>query len=552
MPVHARRMRFLLVGSAFVMGACGLIYEYVLSVLGNHLIGSSYEEIFIVIGIMMFAMGIGAGFQRYIHSALFERFLLIEIVLGLIGGFSGIVIYLAFIHTESHRVILYAFSLAVGILIGMEIPLIIRINQKYAHDLSANLSEILSMDYVGALAGALLFTYVLLSSFTLARIGFILGLVNVGVAAVGTLCFLKQVEHRALVGGFALLAAGALLLGLIQAEDWTRYSEQRYYRDPIVESLTTRYQHLVLTRRDDRLNLYINGHLQFSSRDEKIYHELLIHPAMHLAPSRKRVLILGGGDGLALREVLEYPEVEAVTLVDLDREVVRLASEQPDLVRLNQGAFLDRRVRVIDPSAVTPGERVEVGMRSQRPSEMFSGELHPLAEVRVMIMDADRFVRETEGLFDVVFIDLPDPGELELAKLYSVDFYSALRERVAPMGLLSVQSTSPFYAGKVFHCIGMTLAAAGFGVLPLHENVPSFGEWGWYLAWKSNAPIEAMRDRLNSLVEFDVETEYLTPEVLGAALEFPKGWLDPEGEVQMNTLLNPVIIEYYREAWKGV
>jgi spermidine synthase len=552
MEKRARRMRFLLVGSTLVMGACGLIYEYVLSVLGNHLIGSSYEEIFIVIGIMMFAMGVGAGFQRYVKRELFEKFLLLEILLGLIGGFSAILIYTAYIHTESYRVILYGFSLVIGILIGTEIPLIIRINEKYALDLRANLSEILSMDYVGALGGAVLFTYVLLANFSLARIGFLLGLVNVGVACAGFLLFAGLVRHRILLGGIALAAAGGLLLGFIRAEDWTRYGEQRYFRDPIVETLTTKYQHLVLTKRKDRVNLYINGHLQFSSRDEKIYHEMLIHPAMILASPRKRILILGGGDGLALREVLKYPEVEHVTLVDIDREMVRLAVEQEDLVRLNQGAFHDSRVHVLESGAVGPGERIEVLQEDLRPSKMFEGRLHAVAEVHVMIMDAERFVRETEGLFDAVFIDLPDPGELELAKLYSVEFYAALRERLAPRAIVSVQSTSPYYARRVFLCVGETLRAAGFGILRLHDNVPSFGEWGWTLAWKSKAPAPSVAERLKSAVEFDAPTEYLTPGLLRAGLAFPEEWLEPGEDVEVNTLMKPVIIDYYREAWKGV
>ncbi|MHC4943103.1 MAG: spermine/spermidine synthase domain-containing protein, partial [Planctomycetota bacterium] len=301
MEVPARRMRFLLILSTLVLGACGLAYEYTLSVLGNHLLGSSYEEIFIVIGLMMFAMGLGAGFQRYVRTDLFEKFILLEAVLGLVGGFSAMVIYLAFIHTESHRVILYAFALVIGLLIGLEIPLIIRINQAYNLKLRNNLSEILSMDYVGALLGALAFTYVLLTRFTLNRISFLLGLINVGVALAGLVLFHKLVPRRAWVGGLCMAGAAGLVLGFLRAEDWARHTEQQYYRDPIVASLTTPYQHIVLTQRKNRLQMYINGHLQFSSRDEHIYHEMLVHPAMLMSRRQKRVLILGGGDGLAVR-----------------------------------------------------------------------------------------------------------------------------------------------------------------------------------------------------------------------------------------------------------
>jgi len=544
-------MRILLVFSTFVLGACGLVYEYVLSVLGNHLIGSSHEEIFIVIGIVMFAMGVGSMLQHRIRGNLFGKFLMIEIILGLVGGFSATVIYTAFIHTESHRVVLYGFSLMIGILIGMEIPIIIRINNEYALSLRANLSEILSMDYIGALAGALLFTYVLLVNFTLARIGFLLGLINTSLALLGLVLFAGLVRRKAALGLAGLAVAAALCLGFIKAEDWTRYGEQKYYRDPVVISRTTPYQHLVLTKRKDRINLYINGHIQFSSTDEHIYHEMLIHPAMSLAARRSRVLILGGGDGLALREVLAYPDVESVTLVDIDREVVRLAAEDEHLVRLNRGAFLDARVTVETSAAVRKGEKIEVLQESQRQSEMFTGRLHPLAEVHVLIMDADRFVREREGSFDVVFIDLPDPDQLEVAKLYSVDFYAALRERLLPGGIVVTQATSPFHAKHAYLCIGRTLAAAGFGIIPYHENVPSFGEWGWYLAWKDARKPEEVRQGLCQVRKLGVPTRFLTPALLRASLDFGKGWLETEREIEENTLMNPVIVSYFRDAWKG-
>jgi len=434
----------------------------------------------------------------------------------------------------------------------MEIPLIIRINEKHSLELKNNLSEILSMDYVGSLGGALVFTYFLLTRFSLAKITFILGMVNVAVALIGFLLFIRLIPRKKLMGSFCLLAVAALVMGFFKAEDWTRYSEQRYYRDPIVLSKTTRYQHLVLTKRDQRLQLFINGHLQFSSNDERIYHEMLIHPAMSIVRERSRVLILGGGDGLALREILKYPTVESVTLVDIDPEMVRLAGEYPDLVRLNDGALLDNRITVINSKAFIPGDLVEFTQTSDRPSQMFSRKLHKVADVKVFTVDAERYVRETEGLFDAVFIDLPDPDMLELAKLYSVDFYAALRERLKPHGVIAVQSTSPYYAKETFLCIGKSLAGAGFSCLPYHDNVPSFGEWGWFIAWKSKVSQESVKKALNSIQAFEVKTGYLTPEIFKASLFFGKGWLTSDSEIMENTLMNPVIVEYYRDAWKGV
>jgi spermidine synthase len=118
--------------------------------------------------------------------------------------------------------------------------------------------------------------------------------------------------------------------------------------------------------------------------------------------------------------------------------------------------------------------------------------------------------------------------------------------------MVAVQATSPYYAQRVFLCIGKTLEAAGFHCLPYHENVPSFGEWGWYLAWHFEASAIDMGARIRELDEMAVETRYLTPEILGTSLEFGKGWLEIQGEVLENTLMHPVIIDYFREAWKGV
>ena len=239
-----------------------------------------------------------------------------------------------------------ALLLLIGTFIGMEIPLLIRINRRYAQNLRGNLSQILSMDYIGSLTGALVFTYVLLTRVSLARIGFFLGATNIAVALLGLYAFRGLIERPARLLGVALVALGSIVTGLIWADDWTQAFEQRYFADPIVYRETTKYQHIVMTRSGQRVNLYLNGHLQFSSDDEHIYHELLVHPPMLLAKRKARVLVLGGGDGLAVREVLKHPQVREVTLVDIDAAMIRLAKTHPELVRLNNGALKDARVHL--------------------------------------------------------------------------------------------------------------------------------------------------------------------------------------------------------------
>ncbi len=543
------RIRFahvILAMSMLVMGACGIIYEYTLGVMGNNLMGSSREQIFVVIGLMMFSMGLGAALQQRLVNNLIDHFLLIELLLGLVGGVSTLAIFASFAWTDSYRLVMYSFVLTIGALIGCEIPLLIRINSKYMISLRHNLSVILCMDYVGSLIGALLFAYVLLARMSLERISLILGCVNTLLAMGGLLFFWPMVRRR------HVLAAGCccslMILGTtaFKADVWTIRLEQRCFEDPVVHSETTTYQHLVLThsRPRNRLRLYIDGHLQFSSKDEAIYHELLVHVPMAAAASHQRVLILGGGDGLALREVLRFGDVRSVTLVDIDPAMIRLSSEHPEMILLNRAAFHDARVHARVGKGIGPGETTVIKCRTKR-HPLIDRTEYKLAEVRVFTVDADLFVSDVTDKYDVVIIDFPDPRTVELAKLYSVEFYRALAQRLAPGATVAIQSTDPNRAARAFSCIGRTHEAAGFRRLPYHDHVPSFGEWGWYLAWRGGETEAQMRNRLWNLESLSVETTYVTPDVINAAFVFGKRSPALYGAVRANTKMRPVIMHYY-------
>ncbi|MAE72230.1 MAG: spermidine synthase [Gemmatimonadetes bacterium] len=537
--------------SMFVMGACGLIYEYTLGVLGNHLVGTSHEQIFVVIGLMMFSMGVGSALQRALHVDLIDRWLAIELVLGLAGGLSVIGIYAAFVYTASYRLLMYGAASLLGVLIGMEIPLLIRINQRYSSSLSANLSDVLFMDYAGSLAGAMLFAYVLLTRFTMFRIALVLGMVNVGLAAIGIAYFWPLIRRRRLLSTAAGASIVVLIAFMARADPLMATFEQRCFRDPIVASETTEYQHLVVTRRDERVHLYIDGNLQFSSVDERIYHEMLVHLPMIMARARQRVLILGGGDGLALREVLRYGDVEQVVLVDIDPRMTELASTQADLVRLNEGAFHDARVQALEAAGIGATGNTEIWREANEPFELGERSQARLARVSVLNLDADLFLRNAAGLFDVVLIDFPDPTTVETAKLYSRGFYRNVVAHLAPGATVGVQSTSPFHAREVFLCIGETLRAAGLRILRYHQNVPSFGEWGWHLAWLPGPDEKSMRERLGQIRHLPIETTYVTPELLRASVVFGRDRL-ATGDIRPNTKMRPVILDYHRRAWKSI
>ncbi len=554
LPPRLRHSSKVLSFSMLVMGACGIVYEYTLGVLGNNLLGSSHEQIFVIIGIMMFAMGVGAAMQGRIVGKLVDRFVAIELLLGFIGGIATLVVYVSFVFMASYQVVLFGLAFLIGLLIGLEIPIAIRINEEFAKSLRINLSDILSMDYVGSLLGALLFAYVLLANLSVGRIGVALGIVNTCLA-LGVLCyFWPLVRRRRLLLVLCFGALALLIVAFVQVDRWMSTLEQRCFDDPVVYQETSRYQRLVITKRGERVNLFINGHRQFCSVDEHIYHELLVHPPMALAKRRARVLILGGGDGLALREVLRYPDVERVTLVDIDPAVTRLASTHDDLVRLNEDAFADARVCTLTAQGISPGERMVVSAQTKLAKKLLDDRVYDVAEVQVLNIDADRFVQSLGAAYDVVILDFPDPKFLELAKLFSVDFYRALAHRLEPGAIISVQATSPYFARDAFLCIGASLEAAGFATLPYHDNVPSFGEWGWHLASRDAASIASAAARLRDLTSLDIATRYLTPDSLRAAFVFGKGWLestDSADAIEPNTKLRPVLIEYYKKAWRS-
>lgn len=545
-----KHTRKILAGSMFVMGACGISYEYTLGALGNNLMGSSHEQIFVVIGLMMFAMGLGATLQKNITGNLMDTFLLVEILLGLVGGTSALMIYLAYVYSSSYMILLWGFSLGIGLLIGLEIPLLIRINREYSTSLKTNLSEILSMDYVGSLVGALLFTFVLFANLSINRIAVLLGCINLVIAMVGLAYFRPLVSNFKKLFFLSYFSIAILGCLLVLSEDWRVSLEQRTYRDPIIHSQTSKYQHIVMTRKQERLSLYINGHLQFNSQDEEIYHEMLVHVPFSTAHSQKRILILGGGDGLALREVLKYDEVQRVDLVDIDPVMTHLAATHPDLVELNQRSLLDDRVSLRPVLGISDGETVPVSRTTKLAQSLLSTQVYPQASVKVFNVDADQFVQSSNGPYDIVVIDFPDPQSVGIAKLYSLDFYRNLAHQLSPTGILAVQSTSPYHSKEMFLCIGKTLRAADYRALPYHQNVPSFGEWGWHLAWLHGVSEAGMKQKLAQLKPLTIPTRYLTASLVATATAFAKSWLDDE-HIEINTKFRPTILQYHRRAWRN-
>ena len=293
--------------TVFIIGTCGLIYELLASTLASYVLGDSVTQFSTVIGVYLFAMGIGAWVSGAIQKDVCARFVETEIAVALVGGCSGAVLFLAFAHIAWFRVLLYGFVFVIGLLVGLEIPLLMRI-LKDRYELKSLVSRVLTADYLGALLASLAFPLFLVPKLGLIRGAFVVGLVN---ALVGIWCtyilrdaFLRPVTAVLLriQGGIVVVV---LLLGTIFSESMTSISEDQLYSDPIIYAKQSPYQRLVMTRGHNGFNLYLNGHLQFTSYDEHRYHEMLVHPAVASLYTTtksmpKRVLILGGGDGLAL------------------------------------------------------------------------------------------------------------------------------------------------------------------------------------------------------------------------------------------------------------
>lgn len=549
---EAKRLSWVLGLSMLALGICGLSYEYSFSRLATHILGDSTKQWALVIGVMMFFMGLGADLQKYFGERfLVERFIGLEVVLGLVGGFGPALSLYAFgFHNDLFILVHYLLIASVGLLIGLEIPLMARVNQACLPALKDNLAVILKMDYIGSFIGALIWVFVLPKFLDFLETPFALGLVNLGVALATLYFFRRFVARPWLLAGPTLAAMALLAWSLSQGEPIRLFLEQKLFKDPILVSQTSRYQHIVLTEnRQGGVDAYINGHLQFSSRDEEIYHEFLVHPAMAAALNPKRVLVMGGGDGLAVREVLKWP-VESITLVDLDPVMIELARSQPDLVALNQGSLLSSKVQVTPPQGVGSGGQTELTLKGQgffRQAKEFGP-----VPVEVLTLDAFQFAASAPGHFDVILLDFPDPNDPQLSKLYSAEFYELLKEKLTAGGILAQQATSPAFARPAFLVIGKTLQAAGWSTLALHHPVPSFGDWGFWLA----APQEVagrtgLKQRLGEVQVLPEGLRYLTPALLQAAQVFGKGQLDLK-DVPINRLLDEEVYKAYRGSWERI
>ncbi len=503
--------RKVLFWALFATGLSGIVAEYCFATLSTYFIGDSVKQWSIVISLMLFSMGLGSRITKSFDGNVFKLFVFAEFALSFLVSFSAVFTYYLASQIEYVAIFIYAMAIITGMLIGMELPLAMRLNDEF-QALKFNVANILEKDYYGSLLGGLFFVFVGLPYLGLTYTPFVLGFINLFVAII-LLAFFRQSlnkKEQKLLFSVAVLLLMIIGAGSIFSQKIILFGEQSKYKDKIIYQDQSVYQKIVVTQWKSDYWLYLNENLQFSTFDEPLYHEALVHPIMQILQQPRTILILGGGDGCAAREVLKYPEVNRITLVDLDKKLTDLFVTQPEFANINEGSLTHPKMTVIDQDGFT-------------------------------------FIEESTDFYDLIIIDLTDPQSVELARLYSKEFYELCRQRLTPNGGLITQAGSPYYTPYAFHCIEKTLKSSNFSTLPLHNQILTMGEWGWVIGVKKEMNKDDMLARLQQFDSKRTATKWLNKEAMFLITSFGKEFYAKKEtiELEINQISNPVLYQYY-------
>ena len=491
--------------TVFIVGLCTIVYELLIGSVSSYFLGDSITQFSITIGLSMTAMGIGTLLSRYIKNNLIRYFIFVEFVLGFIGGLSVPILFAAYTYTSIYYPIMVSMIMIIGILIGLEVPLLTRIMER-SYSLRINISNVLSLDYLGALVATILFPFFLLPFFGIFKSSIITGGINLLVGIFNLYCFQNQlgIKNLKVLRFISASIVTIMILLFIFSQSLINAWESTIYEDRVIFSHQSRYQKIVLTKNKEDIRLYLDGSLQFSSIDEYRYHEALAHIPLSLTSYRESVLILGGGDGLLARQLLKYSDIQSITIVDMDEEVTKIAKEHPLLLTINQNSLDDQKVQVINN-------------------------------------DAFKYLENTSQQYDIILADLPDPKNTGLSRLYSREFFKLIERRLSRQGIFVTQATSPFFAKKAFWCIHESIKAVGFQfVKPYHAYVPSMGDWGFVMAANRNLDIDN--------IQLDVPTQFLSADETKSLFYFPKDLI--LDQILPSSLTSPNVLSYYLEGWK--
>lgn len=506
------RWRAVLLAAVAACAACGIVYELAMLTLSTSLNGGGIVATSLIVAGYIAALGLGALLIKPLLARAAITFIAVEVLLGIVGGLSAAALYVAFAFVDGSTLVLAVSTALIGCLVGAEVPLLMTLLQRGREpgqsdlptDTGRTLANLNAADYLGALIGGLAWPFLLLPHLGMIRGAAATGIINLLAAAIVAVFLLRRVvSGRQLAAALTALAAALALLVtlLVRAQDIEVSTRQQLYADPIIAHRHSAYQDIVVTRRDNDMRLYLDGDLQFSTRDEYRYTESLVYPA--LGGGARSVLVLGGGDGLAARELLRQPGLQRIVQVELDPAVIELA--RTTMRDANGGSLDNPRVRVVIDDALSWLR----GARSDR--------------------------------FDAVIVDLPDPDTPVLGRLYSTEFYALVAGVLNPGGLVVVQAGSPFSTRTAFWRTVSTIHSADFAVTPYHVYVPTFGDWGFVLARRGEAaPVAALPREVPPL-------RYLDQRVLDAATVFSDD-VRPR-PVEPSTLDNPRIVEDMRRGY---
>jgi spermidine synthase len=484
-----------------VMTASGLTYQLLTAALVTSLAGDSVLAFSTIIGSYLFALGVGSFCSRYIREPFSMILVQTGYGVGFLGGLSTTMLWLLFAWGSGFYVGVYLLILAIGVLVGLQLPLVMR--QLHSRlKFKELVSGVLALDYGGAVIVSVAFPLFLVPRLGLTYTALVFGILNVAVALGYVFIFDREGRWAPLKWeGFVLL--GVLLAATYSTASFHKITEQSLFPDPVIYAESTPYQRIVVTSSLFDTRLYLNNNLQFSSADEYRYHEALVIPSLRSVETPESVLILGGGDGLAAKLLLQDDRVQQITLVDLDPAVTQLFRENPALRTLNDDSLNSPKVTVINE-------------------------------------DAFKWLESAAEGYDLILIDFPDPSSYSVAKLYTVYFYRLLGARLNQGGAVSVQCSSPLKARRTFWCIAKTLEAAGFQVRPYHAFVPSFGEWGYCLA---------QRDGQDEFRPASIPAQFVDDQILPTLFVLPQDMA--EMDVVENTLFDQVLVRYFRQDWSN-
>lgn len=493
--------------SVFVLSLCGIIYELILGSLASYLVGNPVLQYSITIGFFLSSMGLGSYLSRYFNKNLIFTFIIIEIILGLVGGISVLIIYYYFSLSSIFYYLHIFFLVFIGTLVGLEIPLITRVLKQYG-DLKDIIANVLTLDYIGGLVGSLAFPLLLYPFLGRLATSFVTGILNTVVAMILVFTFIPVKDIKKVIW-FPVIAIIIMITMLSYHNALEHGLEQRLYEDDIVFSKRSKFQKIVLTRHRNDFRLYLDGSLQFSSSDEYRYHEMLILPGIFCAKRPiKDVLIMGGGDGLAVKNLVSFSFIQSIDLVELDPEMIHLARQHASLSTLNNHSLRDPRVKIY-------------------------------------IMDAFQYIRQTPKKYDFIIADFPDPHDEMIAKLYSREMYHFIQKRMHPNSVFVTQSTSPLFAGEAFWNIHFTMKEVFHEVIPYHVFIPSFGEWGFNIASFKKCEIDKIR-----LKQKEKEFRYFSQKTWERALIFAKDEINSKKYV--TSFNSPRVFQDYLKGWQSM